>query len=261
MTRGPGMRVMEGVVAALVPGLLQAQAIAGVVRADSTGLPIANVEVLLEEPRRQALTNDEGRYRLDAPSGTRVVLFRRVGYQPIRMRVMVGKRDTVPLDAVLVRQPVQELPDVGVKVRPLPAPGSVLAAFEERRQLGIGTFIDSTELRRFEGRRLADLLRGRTSVRIVAYQEGPGFVEYRAASSTARDDNGDYCWTSVFLDGIPIYKARSASMRPPDLNRDFDVSSLMAIEFYRSSAQVPMEFGTGRDSDCGVLVLWTRRGR
>jgi hypothetical protein len=261
MTRAAGSRVAAGLIAALLPGSLSAQVIAGVVRADSTRQAVAGVEVLLEDPRRQTLTNDEGRYRLEAPAGTRIVLFRRVGYQPVRMRVTVGKRDTVALDAVLVRQPVQELPEVGVTVRPLPAPGSVLAAFEERRRLGIGTFIDSTELRRFEGRRLADLLRGRTSVRIVAYQEGPGFVEYRAASSTARDDNGDYCWTSVFLDGIPIYKARSTSMRPPDLNRDFDVSSLMGIEFYRSSAQVPMEFGTGRDSDCGVLVLWTRRGR
>jgi hypothetical protein len=136
-----------------------------------------------------------------------------------------------------------------------------MEAFEERRALGIGTFLDSTELRRAEGRRLTDLLRGRTSVRIIPFtQSNIGLVEYRAASSIGRDDDGNPCWVSVFLDGIPIYKAGNAAMRPPDLSRDFSVPSLMAIEYYRSAAQVPIEFATGREADCGVLALWTRRG-
>jgi hypothetical protein len=256
------MRVlMVLVVAAVAPAFLAAQAVTGVVRVDSTGRPLPSVEVLIEDARRQTVTNDEGRYLLEAPPGIRVVLFRRVGYHPVRMRVTIGKRDTVQLDATLVRQSIQELPEVGVNVQPLPVPGSVMAAFEDRRKLGIGTFIDSTELRRFEGRRLGDVLRGRTSLRIIPFQQTVGLIEYRAASPTAKDDDGNPCWSSVFLDGVPIYRARSVSMRPPDLNRDFDVASLMAIEYYRSASQVPMEFGTGRDSDCGVLVLWTRRGR
>ena len=255
------MRVMIGIGFVLAgPAVAAGQVVTGVVRADSTGRPLANVEVTVEGGKDRTTTGPEGRYSLVSPTGRRVIVFRLVGYQQARMGAVVAKRDTVRLDAVLVKISAQELPEIGVTAKASPVPGSVLAAFEERRALGIGTFIDSTELRRFEGRRLSDVLRGRTGVKIIPYQESVGFVEYRAAAPTALSDDGLPCWVSVFLDGVAIYKARNNAMRPPDLNRDFDVNSLMAIEYYRSPAQVPMEFGTGRDSDCGALVFWTRRG-
>ncbi len=255
------MRVMTGVMLlTAAPAVAAAQVVTGVVRADSTGRPLANVEVSIEGAKDHTTSGPEGRYSLVSPTGKRVIVFRMAGYQQVRMGAVIAKRDTVRLDAILVKQSAQELPEVGVTAKAPPVPGSVMAAFEERRRLGIGTFIDSTELRRYEGRRLGDLLRGRTSVRIIPYQESPTFVEYRAASPTGLSDDGIPCWVSVFLDGIAIYKARNNAMRPPDLNRDFDVNSLMAIEYYRSPAQVPPEYGTGRDSDCGLLLFWTRRG-
>ncbi len=255
------MRVMLGaLLLAGGPAVAAAQVVTGVVRADSTGRPLSEVEVTVEGGKDHTTTDPEGRYSIVSPTGKRVIVFRRVGYQQVRMGTVVARRDTVRLDAILVRISAQELPEVGVTAKAAPVPGSVMAAFEERRKLGIGTFIDSTELRRYQGRRLADVLRGRTSVKIIPYQESPTFVEYRAASPTALTDDGLPCWVSVFLDGIAIYKARNNAMRPPDLNREFDVNSLMAIEYYRSPAQVPPEYGTGRDSDCGALLLWTRRG-
>jgi hypothetical protein len=175
------------------------------------------------------------------------------------MRAVVGKRDTVQLDATLVKISAQELPSVEVTERPLPVPGSVIAAFEERRRLGFGKFLDSTELRKAENRRMTDVLRG-LGVRMISFQSGGGPPEQRAVSSGISLNEGEPCWVSVFLDGIAIYKAGSSSMRPPDFSRDFQVRTMMAIEYYRSSATVPIEFGTGRDTDCGVLVLWTRKG-
>ncbi len=242
------------------PAWLGAQVVTGVVRADSTADPLPNVEVLVEGSERRTSTGPDGRYRLEAGAGDHVVVFRLAGYNQIRMRATVARRDTVQLDVSLVRQAVQELPEVGVTVRPSPARGGVMAAFEERRKLGIGRFIDSTDLRRFEARRLSDLLRGRMNVRIVPYYGARGMVGYQAAASPiGRDNDGNWCWISVFLDGVPIYKAGSA-MRPPDIERDFRVADLVAIEYYRSSSQVPVEFGTGREADCGALALWTRRG-
>ncbi|HEV8149465.1 MAG TPA: carboxypeptidase-like regulatory domain-containing protein, partial [Gemmatimonadales bacterium] len=195
----------------------------GVVREDASGRALAGVQVVIEGSKRQATTDEAGRYLLEVPSGKRVALFRFVGYRPVRMQVMIGKRDTVQADALLVREAVHTLDPLVVTAPPSPARGSVLAGFEERRRLGFGKFIDSTELRRFEGRRLADVLRG-LGVRIVPFQEiirgvaMPDRMEYRAASPTAMDDNGGPCWVSVFLDGVPLYKSGSRSMRPPDMN-------------------------------------------
>jgi hypothetical protein len=33
-----------------------------------------------------------------------------------------------------------------------------------------------------------------------------------------------------------------------------------AIEVYRSASEVPIEFG-GNSASCGVIVLWTTRGK
>jgi len=249
------------IVAALlwIPASAAGQVITGTVRADSSLRPIPNVEVLIEGKNRQTTTDDQGRFTLASPTGTQIVLFRLVGYQPIRMRAVVGKRDTVPLDATLVKMGAQPLPEVEVKERPAPAPGSAMAAFEERRRGGFGKFLDSTELRKAENRRTPDVLRG-LGVRLLPFQAGGGPPEYRAVSSGLSLNEGEACWVSVYLDGVPIYKAGSRSMRPPDFSREFPVRTLMAIEYYRSSATVPVEFGTGRDTDCGVLVLWTRKG-
>lgn len=252
------MRVRTLVLLLLLPGSAAGQVITGTVRADSSQRPIPNAEVVIEGKNRQTTTDDQGRYSLSSPSGNQVVLFRLVGYQPVRMRAVVGKRDTVQLDATLVKITAQELPSVETKERPLPVPGSVMAAFEERRRVGFGKFLDSTAMRKAENRRVPDVLRD-LGVRMITVQAGGG-PEYRAVSSGISLNEGEPCYVSVFLDGIPIYKAGSRSMRPPDFSRDFQARSLMAIEYYRSSATVPIDFGTGRDTDCGVLVLWTRKG-
>lgn len=253
------MRVRLGVALLCLPANAAGQVITGTVRADSSRRAIPNVEVLIEGKRHQTTTDDQGRFTLQSPSGNQVVLFRLVGYQPVRVRAVVGRRDTVQLDAVMVKVTAQELPEVEVKARPAPIPGSVMAAFEERRRGGFGTFLDSTDLRRMEYRRMTDILRG-LGVRMIAFQGGGGPPEQHAVSSGISLNEGEPCWVAVFLDGIAIYKAGSRSMRPPDFSRDFQAPTIMAIEYYRSSATVPVEFGTGRDTDCGALVLWTRRG-
>lgn len=53
---------------------------------------------------------------------------------------------------------------------------------------------------------------------------------------------------------------RSGHGKPLDWSRDFFVPEYQAVEAYRSAAEVPTEF-SGASSQCGVVVLWTRRGR
>ncbi len=66
------------------------------------------------------------------------------------------------------------------------------------------------------------------------------------------------CWSSVFLDGMILYRSWS-NAPPPDWSKDFYVNELDAIEVYRSAAELPSEFG-GTVGECGVIVLWSRRG-
>jgi hypothetical protein len=227
---------------------------------DSTRRPLAGVEVILEGTKKQTTTDGSGRFLLnDLPTGNKVVLFRFVGYRPQRVRVMLNKSDTTRVEAVLISDRVRLEPIVvtGAPDRPR---GIGREAFEERRKLGFGKFIDTTELRHRDYARISDVLAA-LGVHMMQYQEG-GRLEMRAASD--RRIGQVPCWMGVILDGVTLYKAVStgtvSNFPPPDFRRDFSVDNIEAIEVYRSASEVPMEFG-GSSASCGVIVLWTTRGK
>lgn len=256
----------------LLASPLAAQAVlTGTAVEDSSRRPLAGVEVLLEGTKRQTTTDASGRFVLDGlPTGVKVVLFRYIGYRPLRVRVTLARSDTATAEAILVPDRVQLEPIV-VTGSPNRPRGIGREAFEERRKLGFGKFIDSTELRRRNYARMSDVLSA-LGVYMIQHQEmvsegqrGP--LEMRAASSrrSGLDLAGPSpCWMGVILDGITLYRATStgtvANIPPPDFRKDIEVSNLEAVEVYRSAAEVPIEFG-GNSASCGVIVLWTKRGR
>src|SRR5688572_21582676 len=149
---------------------LAAQAtVTGVVREDGTGRPLAMVQVIIEGTQRADTTDSAGRYRLDAPAGTRIALFRLIGYRPLRVRLQLSKGDSTTANADLVRENAQQLDPIETRAAPAAPRGVGVEAFEERRRLGFGKFIDSTELRRSGNRRLTDVLRGVPGVRMLAF--------------------------------------------------------------------------------------------
>ena len=237
--------------------------VTGVVREDGSGRPLPLVQVIIEGTSRADTTDGAGRYRLDVPAGTRVVLFRLIGYRPLRLRLQLSKGDSTTANADLVRESAQQLDPIETRAAPAAPRGVGVESFEERRRLGFGKFIDSTQLRRSGNRRLTDLLREVPGVRMVSFAEDPArpwIFEWRAVAGRKQNAGGEPCWMSVVLDGSPIYRSGSLS-RPPDFHRDFfEVSSLEAVEVYRSPAEVPQEYG-GSSEQCGLILLWSRRPR
>jgi hypothetical protein len=257
------------ILALAFPGTAAAQGVlAGTVREDSTARPLAGVEVLLEGTDRRILTDAAGRFLLDGiPAGTRVALFRFVGYRAVRLRMQLAAGDTVRNDVTLVRQGVQQLDPLEVTAAPARPRGIGREALEERRRMGFGRFIDSTDLRRMEHRRVSDVLRGIPGLNLVRFSDCPPsqgcMVEERAASgrgetSMFRGGRDTYCWMTVYLDGAYLYRSGGIG-KPPDFSRDIRVAALESIEIYRSASEAPPEF-SGAVGGCGVIVLWSRRG-
>jgi hypothetical protein len=247
--------------------------VTGVVRSDSTGQPLGGVEVTIEGAKARAQTDSLGKYALESPGGNQIAVFRLPGYQPLRLRVIV-KKDTVHADASLLRAVATQLPAVEVNA-PTRVTGPGREGFAERRAQGFGKFIDSTALRVREERRLSDVLRELAGVRLTEYHEpNSSIIELRAISplstpspSTQYDTPKGRmnvpgiqpCWVSVFFNGSTIYRSeRTNGGRPPDLSRDFSVASLESVEYYRTAAETPQQFGGG-NANCGALVLWSRR--
>lgn len=238
------------------PASLTAQAVlAGFVRADSTELPIAGVEVLIEGLGRSALTDARGKFVLSGlPLGARTAVFRSVGWRPVRLRVNLVEGDTVWTEAAMIKELVQLTPIVVSEAKPA---YGMREEFEARRRMGFGRFLDSTLLRSSEHLRFTDLLRRVDG--IVLQRSGTGVF----AMSIRRPG----CFMQVILDGHVLYRSFAPTSRtdtianpPPNFAREFDIPALEAVEVYRSAAETPSEFG-GPGAACGTIVLWSRLGR
>ena len=220
--------------------------LAGRVREDSTGRPLAGVEVVIVGSERRTTTDASGRYVLNmVPDGRRQVLFRSVGFRPVQEWVVLGRVDTVWANPMLVAQTVRLDPLV-VTAAPKAPRGIGVEAFEERRARGLGVFYDSTEIRRYEHYRVRDFL-----------QRVPGQVRRPTHDGSAA------CLMSIYIDGVWMggggAPGTASSKAPPDLNRELEMAQVQAIEVYRGAAEVPVEYGGTRGA-CGVVLVWTRRG-
>ena len=245
----PGFRPLAllGVTVILGALPLSAQSVlAGRVREDSTGRPLAGVEVVIVGSERRTLTDASGRYVLNMlPDGRRQVLFRSVGFRPVQEWVVLGRVDTVWANPMLVAQTVRLDPLV-VTAAPKAHRGIGVEAFEERRARGLGVFFDSTEIRRYEHYRVRDFL-----------QRVPGQVRRSSPDGLVA------CVMSIYIDGVWMggggAPGTAQSKAPPDLNREIEMAQIQAIEVYRGAAEVPVEYG-GTTGACGVVLVWTRRG-
>ncbi|MEO8620987.1 MAG: carboxypeptidase regulatory-like domain-containing protein [bacterium] len=240
--------------------------LAGLVLTDSTRKPIADVEVVVPSLSLRTRTNERGEFRIgDIAPGTHQVIARRFGYGPLDASVSFVANETVDRRIFLTR--IAMLDTVSVTARSS-ARGNGLAAFEERRRKGFGKFIDSTELKKNENRRLGDMMASMQGVTLVAPPmcSLTGLRYPRCVLSgnarVAFSNRGRGCAMQVLVDGVVIYRSKQEDKDWAlmfDLNNFLSVADLAAVEVYRSSTEVPMEYGNG-SGPCGVLVLWTKRG-
>lgn len=124
--------------------------------------------------------------------------------------------------------------------------------------MGFGVHIDSEQLKQLEHLRLPDVLRRRTSVRLVSSLRGDGtsgspMAPVYAVSTRRPGPSGTLlCPLDVWLDGIKL-------PNPTNLNTIVGVSQLEAVEVYYGAAGIPAEFSGAGSTACGVIVLWSRR--
>jgi hypothetical protein len=240
----PGIRASLILLAGL-PAPLAAQAVfVGRTINDSTKQPISGVEVVLEKPATRVETDAQGKFSIGSiPWGIQTAVIRKIGYRPVRLRLMVAGDDTVEVEI--------RLEAAGVELEPIEVTASTarrgMEDFVRRRLAGFGRFYDAKDLRRSEGRRLSDLFTGVAGVRVVNRGLRSVLVSSRSG-----------CAMAIWLDGTPL--SGGGRRFTQDIN-EFPISQLEGIEVYAGAGETPAElFGTGNGS-CGTVALWTRRGR
>lgn len=153
--------------------------------------------------------------------------------------------------------------------------------FYDRKRSDFGHFITRDQVESRRAGRPTDLLRVIPGVSIIPDPRSPGRVRVQMRGS--HPAQGGACAPRVFVDGLiairgdshPLGRAGTASAgdiedvfendpRNPEPSLDDIVTpeQIQAIEIYRSASQVPAEFGGASVfTRCGVVVIWTRRGR
>jgi hypothetical protein len=259
-----------GSVAALPAFAQNGATIAGRVVHKATKAGIVGAEVRLAPDGRTLTSDAAGHFQFDAvAAGPVSLLVRRIGFAAESASFDVAANDD--LDVLVELQEVpRSLDTVLVAASESPLARGKLAAFYERKRMGIGKFIEAQELDREVGSRLADAIVSRTpGTKIVRARFGAiGWI------ATSRDPGGrpgsgvrldpsdallgadpKECYPDVWVDGVKVYTFNSG-MRLFDVN-SIPTNNIAAIEFYVGAARIPLEYNSS-NSNCGVLLLWLK---
>ena len=216
---------------------------------EQTGQPLAGVEVLDVTTGWRSLTSATGNVSLVyLPDGGSLVRLRKVGYAPLTLFVAISPRDTAPLTLLL-------RPQVGVQVLPgmtteETAISRSLRGFDERQRAGAGGhFITDSTLRANEGKVMSSLLQRLPGATL----KGGRLVSTRTPNQgpvLSGRGPGLNCAVAVYVDGV-------LSATTPNFERE-TTDTYAGVEFYASNTTAPIWISS-INSQCGVLLLWTRQ--
>lgn len=239
----------------LVPGVGEAQSIMGNLLDAQSGqaIMLGYVGLLTEDGERVAwtLTDESGFFRLDAPDpGSYMLYGESLGYRSsVEGPILLGEDQLVPAEFRL--DPMPLVLDSLRVVAESKRISLVLAGYYDREQVGLGHFIGPERiLDRFEARQISDFFWGVPGIRLMpaSNMAGSGYVPLMRSAAALRG----FCLPQVYLDGIPQPGADELD----NIIMPFDIE---AIEVYRSPAEVPARY-TSAGSNCGVILLWSRKG-
>ncbi len=226
-------------------GTLGTGGISGFVR-DSSGRPIIGTQITFPGTSLVAESDDSGRFELaKVRPGMLSLRFRRLGFQPDTVELLVLAGKTVPLEITLAR--------LAVSLTPVVINGRAdltgwRAGFYQRRDVGTGHFFTAEDIERRNPSMMSDMFR---MIPGVTVQPTTGMIRNQLRF---RGNRG--CAPLTWLDGSPLASG------------EFDIDALSprsieAFEVYTGSI-VPPRFsvapGIGPRT-CGVIVVWSKEGQ
>lgn len=215
----------------------------------ATGEPLSDVEVvLLAGTEGRTVSNASGRFGFAGlEPGTVEVRLSRLGYETRTTTVTIERGRTVEIHAALSSRPI-ELEPIRVVVG---SPYLERSGFYLRARSSAGSVFTRADLERFQPIGVSDVAARAPGVSVVRGRRGTEFV-------TLRESDRAYpgpCRLLPYLDGVRMTEWDVDAVRPEDLE---------AIEIYQGS-DTPAEYANLYDMYgtpmCGVVLIWTRRGR
>lgn len=231
---------------------------------DTSEQPVSGVHVEVFTaswfPITERTTDESGRFMLTLPrEGSYRIRASRIGYKQVDAPIL-DTRDATAL-AIQLRMSPEAIPlaplEIVARTR-AEQTFSDLSTFEDRRSLGLGHFFTREDVERLRPGRVTDLVGRVPGVRL----ESSGNGMHRTVRMARANSFSGYCPVQLFVDGLLVNRRSAAPGQGSYLAIDDVVSpwSIEAIEVYKGLATVPAAFLTP-DARCGVVAIWTRRGK
>lgn len=230
---------------------LHRSGIAGVVH-DRSGAPLSLARIVADEDGRSAVTDDSGHFDLRGLAGGRNgFMILKIGFAAVSFEANLPQ-DSVVIVAVSMHR-VRTLDTVDVRARVVQN-ALVRAGFEERRHLGLGSFLSPEQVDSMVDRVL-------TPSNFLRATRGIDLRCPRLTCVPVAHNSSTPC-LQLFVDGVRIGPAEQLD------NLSLSPYEIGAIEVYDRSTIVPAEFqapppikpgrGLTPGSGCGAIVLWTK---
>jgi hypothetical protein len=218
---------------------------------DEHGQPIPQAHVTVGGMEFGELTDARGTARISRiPEGGRLIVVSRQGYEYSRTGAEFAVNDTIRREVRLTSAPIELEGIVATswgRSMYLRRNG-----FYSRQRRGFGAFITSERIDELRPLRTLDLFRSMRGFMVSHDRTGHEMV----ISGRGGGIHGT-CLPSVWLDGMMMFtrdaldQEMSINMVPPG-----DIEGMEAIS---GASSVPAEFNiTGHE--CGVILIWTKRG-
>jgi CarboxypepD_reg-like domain/Carboxypeptidase regulatory-like domain len=223
------------------------------------GQAVAQASAFVKGAADSALTDGTGKFTLhNLPSGTRSLVVRSVGYEPVERAVELTSRAPATVVVPFTARATPALAPVVVTARLDEALRKV--GFELRKHSGMGTFWTLPDIEKQKAYEFHDLFGTFPGLKIDYNEQGQASLmaargEYACIGQSPQGQStvGSNCGPCVayVIDGHPFLEMQEGELdeyvRPDDVG---------AIEVYQES-QVPHSLA-GTRTDCINIVIWTK---
>jgi hypothetical protein len=230
----------------------------GTIVAQANGHPLDGAIVgIVDGP--QTRTNDRGEWNLtNAPSGTRMLEIRALGYYPTRRAVDVV--DSAP--PIRIALPTLKAVLDTVKVTAARIADRYKRGFADRQRTGLGYYLTADQIQRRHAVNMAQVLRMISGLRLdvtlvrngaVYDSTGAMVPSYTTSNSKIliRGSTDDWCYPAIYIDGQPMQEVDI-----DDLDRWVRPEEVLGIEVY-PGISAPAEFQQAM-SGCGTILIWRK---
>ena len=220
---------------------------------EETGVPLSYANVQVNYGTR-FVADDSGRFQLPYDGGTRTLLVRRIGFEPVELR-LTAKPDTAL--RVVLRPIAMQLKEVtvvasGAAYRSLDIHGFYGRMRDAERGINHGYFITPEDIERRKPNWITQMAEGFPSVRVCSRQ---------SVTCPAGDPKGEMilgpraCKMTVYLDNMRIVGTLNG--RDDAVNGIVLPTSVAAMEIYPRAVNAPPQYQP-MNGNCGVVLIWTK---